>query len=363
MAMKGMTLVGLDVHSRQTHAVVLDPVTGEVRVSRLRMAPIEVVSFLAGFGCAVRAVYEAGPTGFGLARAGRERGLDVRVAAPGSIPKSSGDRVKTDRRDAVRLVRLLAAGELSFAFVPSVADEHFRDLVRAIEDVRGDLMRSRHRLGKFLLRRGERFPGPGGTWTAKHLTWLRARVFDDACSRATFADYLAAVELLMGRRASLLAALETQIPDSSHAPVIARLRCFRGIDTLSAAGLSAEIGDWQRFQRPNLLSGFLGVVPSERTSDTKRRQGSITKAGPPHARRLLVEAAWHYRYRPSIRQTLARRQDGQDTRIIEIAWRAQRRLHQRWTHLRSERGKPAGIVAIACARELAGFLWEAATLD
>jgi transposase len=362
MAMKAMTLVGLDVHARQTHAAVLDPVTGEVRVSRLQMAPIEVVSFLAGFGGAVRAVYEAGPTGFGLARAGRERGLDVRVAAPGSIPKGSGDRVKTDRRDAVRLVRLLAAGELSVAFVPSVADEHFRDLVRAIEDVRGDLMRSRHRLGKFLLRRGERFAGPGGTWTAKHLTWLRARDFDDACSRATFADYLAAVELLMGRRASLLVALQTQIPDASHAPVIDRLRCFRGIDTLSAAGLSAEIGDWQRFQRPNLLSGFLGVVPSERTSDTKRRQGSITKAGPPHARRLLVEAAWHYRYRPSIGATLARRQNGQDPRVIEIAWRAQRRLHQRWTHLRGQRGKPSGVVAIACARELAGFLWEAATL-
>ena len=132
MAMKAMTLVGLDVHARQTHAAVLDPATGEIGVSRLRMPPVEVVGFLAGLGSAVRAVYEAGPTGFGLARAARERGIDVRVAAPGSIPKGSGDRVKTDRRDAVRMVRLLAAGELSFAFVPSVADEHFRDLVRCI---------------------------------------------------------------------------------------------------------------------------------------------------------------------------------------------------------------------------------------
>jgi transposase len=363
MGVKAMTLVGLDVHARQTQAAIVDPVTGEVRVSKLRMAPIEVASFLEGLGPDVLAVYEAGPTGFGLARAARERGIDVRVAAPGSIPKGSGDRVKTDRRDAIRLLRLLAAGELSFAFVPTVADEQFRDLVRAIEDVRGDLMRARHRLGKLLLRRGERYPGPGGAWTARHLGWLRALRFQDACSRATFADYLASVELLMGRRQSLLVALEQQIPESSHAPVIARLRCFRGIDTLSAAGLCAEVGDFGRFAKPQRLSGFLGIVPSERTSDTKRRQGAITKAGPPHARRLLVEAAHHYRYQPRIGETLARRQTGQDPRIIAIAWRAQRRLHQRWQHLHRTRRKPAGVVAIACARELAAFCWEAATLD
>ena len=192
MAVKAMTLVGLDVHARQTHAAIVDPVTGEVRVSRLRMAPIEVASFLEGLGSGVLAVYEAGPTGFGLARAARERGVDVRVVAPGSIPRGPGDRVKTDRRDAIRLARLLAAGELRFAFVPGVADEAFRDLVRAIEDIRGDLMRARHRLGKFLLRRGERYPGPGGAWTAAHLRWLRALTLDDACSRAAGADYLAA---------------------------------------------------------------------------------------------------------------------------------------------------------------------------
>jgi transposase len=231
-----MTLVGLDVHARQTHAAILDPASGELRVSRLRMPAVEVAAFLQGLGPRTLAVYEAGPTGFGLARAAGERGIEVRVVAPGSIPKGSGDRVKTDRRDAIRLVRLLAAGELSFAFVPSIADEQFRDLVRAIEDARGDLMRARHRLGKFLLRRGERYPGGGRAWTAAHLAWLRGLRFEDACSHATFSDYLAAVELLMGRRASLLVALEQHIPHSSHARVIARLRCFRGIDTLSAAG-------------------------------------------------------------------------------------------------------------------------------
>jgi len=306
---------------------VLVPDTGELTVSKLQMPPVEVVLFLEGLGSGVRAVYEAGPTGFGLARVARERGVEVRAVAPGSIPKGSGDRVKTDRRDAIRLARLLAAGELSFAFVPSVEDERFRDLVRAVEDVRGDLMRARHRLGKFLLRRGERYPGPGASWTAKHLAWLRGLGFEDACSKATFVDYLASVELLMGRRATLIGALEEQIPDCAHAPVIARLRCFRGIDTLSAAGVCSEIGQFGRFPRPALLSGFLGIVPSERTSDTKRRQGSITKSGPPHARRLLVEAAHHYRHRPFIGETVARRQAGQDPRVIEIAWRAQRRLY------------------------------------
>jgi transposase len=359
---KAMTLVGLDVHARQTHAAVLVCETGELRSCRLRMAPEEVVSFLAGVGPGVLAVYEAGPTGFGLARVAAERGIDVRVVAPGSIPKGPGDRVKTDRRDAIRLVRLLAAGELSFAFVPTVGDESFRDLIRCIEDLRGDLMRARHRLSKFLLRRGHRYPD-GHAWTPKHGRWLRALSFQESCAQATFADYCASVDLLAGRRATLVTMLEQTAPGCSHAATIGRLRCFRGIETLTAAGVCAEVGAFQRFPRPTMLSGFLGIVPSERTSDLNRRQGSITKAGSPHARRLLVEAAQHYRKAPSISQALARRQKGQDPRVIEIAWRAQRRLYQRWAHLHYERRKPAGVVAIAVARELAAFLWEAATLD
>jgi transposase len=363
MSMKGKTLVGLDVHALQTHAAVLETGTGELRVRKLWGPPEEVVSFLEELGPGVRAVYEAGPTGFGLARSARERGIVLEVVAPGSIPKGPGDRVKTDRRDAARLARLLAAGELRFAFVPSLADEQFRDLTRAIEDARGDLMRARHRLSKFLLRRGERYPGPGAAWTAAHLRWLRNLDLDDICSRSTLADYLASVELLLGRRASLLAALEQAVPGSSHAEVIGRLRCFRGIETLTAAGLAADVGDFGRFPKPALLSGFLGIVPCERTSDVKRRQGSITKAGPSHARRLLVEAAHHYRRRPIVGETLARRQAGADPRVIAIAWRAQQRLYQRWNHLRDQRRKPAGVVVVACARELATFLWEAATLD
>ena len=356
-----ISLVGLDVHAAQTHAAVLDLSTGELRRRRLNGPPGEVVGFLASLPGPVRAVYEAGPTGFGLARAAREIGIDVQVVAPGKIPRAAGDRVKTDKRDAERLVRLLAAGELRFAFVPTVADEQFRDLIRAIEDVRGDLMRARHRLSKMLLRREVRWDGPGSAWTITHMRWLRSLRFADVCSQATLVDYLSSVEMLLARRQALLVALEQAIPDTRHAPVIAALRCFRGIDTLSAAGLCAEVGDWTRF-RPKQLSGFLGVVPSERTSDTKRRQGSITKTGSSHARRLLVEAAHHYRHQPAIGYALAKRQDGQDPRVIAVSWRAQHRLSQRWRMLHGQRRKPAGVVAIACARELAAFCWEAATL-
>jgi transposase len=359
---QSMSLVGLDVHASQTQVAILDMSRGELRGVRLRMAPGQVVEFLAMLPGRVRAVYEAGLTGFGLARAANDRGIDVRVVAAGKVPRASGDRIKTDKRDAERLARLLAAGELRFAFVPSIADEQFRDVIRAIEDCRGDLMRARRRLSKMLLRREIRWTGPGSAWTQKHMIWLRSLRFEDLCSQATFVDYLSGVEMLVARRAALIAALEQVIPDSRHAPTIARLRCFRGIDTLSAAGLCAEIGDWQRF-RPKQLSGFLGIVPTEHTSDTKRRQGSITKAGSVHARRLLVEAAHHYRHQPLVGTAVARRQHGQDPRVIEITWRAQRRLHQRWNVLAGQRHKPAGVVAIACARELAAFCWEAATLN
>ena len=359
---ESMALVGLDVHQAQTVCAVLDPSSGELSVQRLRGEPASVVPvFLEELDRPVAAVYEAGPTGFALARVGEQRGLDIRVIAPGSIPRAPGDRVKTDRRDAKRLVRLFAAGELSYAFVPSEVDERFRDLVRCIEDARKDLMRSRHRLSKFLLRRGHRFPHRA--WTQPHEQWLGKLHFEDAVSQATFVDYLCAVQTLVGRRRTLISVLERTAPETSHAETVARLRCFRGIDTLTAAGLCAEVGDFTRFAKPALLSGFLGVVPSEYTSDEKRTLGQITKAGPPHARRLLVEAAHHYRHQPAVRLGLKARQAGQDPLVVEVAWRTQQRLHKRWSHLHGTRGKRTGIVAIACARELAGFCWEAATLD
>jgi transposase len=358
-----MPRVGLDVHAKQTHLFSLDLATGEAIRRRIEGPPGAVLPHLERIGEELIAVYEAGPTGFGLARAAAERGIDLRVAAPGLIPKAPADRVKTDRRDAERLARLLAAGELRFVHVPTIAEERFRDLLRCREDLRGDLMRARHRLSKLLLRHGLRFPGPGRNWTVAHHCWLERLHFSDLAAQASFVDYLVAVDGLAQRRGVLDRTIGELVPESPYGELIARLRCFRGIDTLSAAGICAEVGDFARFRKPKLLAGHLGITPSERTSDERRRQGGITKAGSKHARRLLVEAAHHYARTPKLSSELRRRQDGQDPRVCEISWRAQERLHARWAHLRSRRGKPAGKVAVACARELACFVWEAALID
>jgi transposase len=357
-----MTFVGLDVHANQTHGAALRPATGELERRRIAGPPEAALEWLGQLGPDLLAVYEAGPTGFALARESRQRGIDLRIAAPGLIPRGPTDRVKTDRRDAERLARLLAAGELRFAYLPSPEQERFRDLVRAREDLRGDLMRARHRLSKLLLRRGLRYPGPGKAWSQRHRDWLQRLGLDDEATEITFADYLAAVDALTQRRGVLDQAIERLWPESPWAQEIPRLRCFRGIDTLSAAGICAEVGDFARFARPGQVAGYLGMTPSEHTSDERRRQGAITKAGSRHGRRLLVEAAHHYAKRPNVGVKLARRQEGQDPRVVAIAWRAQQRLHSRWSHLGGRRGKPAGKVAVACARELAAFCWEAATL-
>lgn len=358
-----MTFCGLDVHANQTHGAALTPATGELTRRRIAGPPEATLDWLERLGSDLLAVYEAGPTGFALAREARQRGIDLRIAAPGLIPRGPTDRVKTDRKDAERLARLLAAGELRFAYLPTPSQERFRDLVRAREDLRGDLMRSRHRLSKLLLRRGLRYPGPGKAWTQRHGDWLRGLDFEDEATELTFRDYLAAVDALTQRRGTLDRAIERLWPESPFAREIARLRCFRGIDSLSAAGICAELGDFHRFKRPNLVAGYLGMTPSERTSDERRRQGQITKAGSRHGRRLLVEAAHHYAKRPNVGVKLARRQEGADPRVVAVAWRAQRRLHSRWAHLAGRRGKPAGKVAVACGRELAAFCWEAATLE
>jgi transposase len=355
--------VGLDVHANQTHLCALDAVSGEVSRARVDGPPEAVLPILEGLGGEVLAAYEAGPTGFGLVRAAAERGLDVRVIAPGLIPRAPGDRVKTDRRDAERLARLLAAGELRFVWIPTAAEEHFRDLVRARDDLRGDLMRARHRLSKLLLRQGVSYPGPGANWTKAHHAWLAGLRFEERASAVTFADYLAAIWALDERRGVLEETIAELALSGPFAGQVERLRCFRGVDTLTAAGLCAEIGDFRRFAKPTQLAGYLGITPSEHTSNDRRRLGAITKAGPSHARRLLVEAAHHSGRRPRLSPKLRRRQQGQDPRVCAVAWRAQRRLHARWSHLRVKRGKPGGKVVVACARELSGFLWEATMID
>jgi transposase len=296
---EGMRWVGLDVHANESACAVFDTATGEVESRRFVGRPHELLEWLDGVERPFRAVYEAGPTGYGLARRARERGLEVAVCAPGHIARRPGDRVKTDRRDALRLARLFAAGDLKLVAVPLLEHERMRDLVRCREDLRGDLMRARHRISKFLLRRELYYPtGRGGAWTRRHRDWLTELRFEDCASELCFADYLHAHDVLVARRERLDQALSGLAQRAPWAQTIARLRCLRGIDTLSALGLCAEVSDFARFGSRQAIAAYLGLVPSENSSGERRRQGSITKAGSVHARRLLVEAAHHYRRPP-----------------------------------------------------------------
>jgi transposase len=215
------------------------------------------------------------------------------VCSPGSIPRQPGDQVKTDARDALKLARLHAAGQLRPVLVPEPELEALRDLVRAREDLRGDLMACRHRISKLLLRRGVTWEGPGATWTKRHLDWLGSVRFHDPLVELVFAEYLACHHVLLARRDRLESLLDEQAANGPWAPVVARLRCLRGVDTLTAVGLVAEVGDFAAFDRPAQLASYVGLVPSETSTGSRRRQGSITKAGSSHARRLLIEAAWH----------------------------------------------------------------------
>jgi transposase len=260
------------------------------------------------------------------------------------------------------VLRLLMIDALHSVRVPTVEEEALRDLVRAREDVRGDLMRARQRLSKLLLRHDILYEDSASTWTQRHRSWLRAQQLGGG-AQATLLDYLGAIDTLELRRSTLEKTIGELVVTSPYAQTVARLRCLRGIDTLSAVGLCAEIGEFTRFERAGQLMSYVGLVPSETSSGESRRQGPITKTGSRHARRLLVEAAWHYRKTPSRGVTLARRQDGQPAHIIQISWQAQQRLHRVWRRLAEHRGKRRTIVAVAVARELAGHCWKLATME
>ncbi len=360
---KVRTWVGLDVHAAATVACVVDAPSGEMSVERLPGRTSEVASFLIRLPAPVSAAYEAGPTGFELARALEGAGVGCVVAAPGKIERPAQDRVKTDRRDAERLVRLLMISGLHPVRVPSSEEEALRDLVRAREDIRGDLMRARHRLSKLLLRHDVRYEDTASAWTAAHRAWLSRVDLGQPAAQSTLLDYLGAIDALVIRRDSLEAMIGELVPLSPWAEPVARLRCLRGIDTLSAVGLCAEIGDFARFESPAKLMHYLGLVPSENSSGQQRRQGAITKTGSRHARRLLVEAAWHYRRPPRKGTTLQRRQQDQPALALAISWKAQQRLHHIWQRLDTQRGKRKTLVAVAVARHLAGFCWAITNND
>ena len=358
---KARSLVGLDVHATKIVAAVLDAQTGQLQHFRLGGDVADAAGLCAGLARPVRAAYEAGPTGYGLARELARREVECVVAAPSKIPRASGDRVKTDRRDAEHLVRLLLAGKLHAVRVPGDEEEALRDLVRAREAVRVDLMRCRHRLSKLLLRHGIRF-NDGRAWTERHGAWLATIELGWPAAQATMLDARGAVDALVHRREQLEREIVALVPDSPWAMQVGRLRCLRGIDTLTAAGLCAEIADFERFAKAEQLMSYVGLVPCESTTGEQRRLGAITKTGSGHARRLLVEAAWHYRKRPTISRALHERQEGQPAEAIAVAWSAQQRLHRTWQRL-EHRGKRRTISAVAGARELAGFCWAICRIE
>ena len=355
-----VTWVGLDVHARSTHAAAIDVLTGELQRARFDGGSEAVVQWLTGLSGPVRAVYEAGPTGFGLYRAATAAGIGIAVIAPSKTPRAPGDRVKSDRKDAELLARLAMAGQLSPVAVPSEFIEAVRHLARVREQVRRDLMRARHRTSKLLLVHG-RVYRDGGAWTAQHRRWLARQQFTEPAAELAFADLVAAVDGLTARKAVLDERLARIAQDPRLWPTVARLRCFRGIDTLTALALHLELGgDWQRFGSPRRLFAWLGLTPSLDQSGESSRQGAISKTGSVYARRLLVESAWHYAREPRIGVTLKSRQQDAPDHVLQIAWRAQHRLHRLHRRLR-ERGRPYNVATVAVARELSGFLWAAAT--
>jgi transposase len=356
-----MTFAGLDVHARSIHAAALDLESGELRRARFGADNEGVVAWLRALPQPLRGCYEAGPTGFGLYRAAEAAGLQIEVVAPSKTPRASGDRIKSDRKDAELLCRLLLAGQLKSIVVPSPSLEAARHLSRAREQVRSDLMRCRHRVSKLLLLHGRVYPRPSA-WTKTHRGWLEQQRFEEAATELAYLDTLAAVDGLVARKAALDERLSRLAWEGEWSPTVARLRCFRGIDTLTALVLALEIGAFARFSRPSKLASWLGLVPALDQSGESRRQGAITKTGSSYARRLLVEAAWHYRPRPGSGQALAERRAGQPDHVLQIAMRAQRRLHRLHQRLR-QRGKPANVATVAVARELACFLWAAAIAE
>ena len=355
------TSVGLDVHARSIRASAIDTATGELFEQTL--TPGEdyrpVMDWITRLPGPVAVTYEAGPTGFGLARVLTGAGIRCVVAAPSKINRAPGDRVKTDARDARLLARLLRVDDLSGVVVPTIEQESARDLVRLRFDNRSDLMSARHRLGKLLLRHGHVYAG-GRAWTGAHEQWMNQIHFTHQGTRIAFAESRELVTHLQARRDRLVAQIGLLAADSSFTPVVTRLCCLRGVATLTGFALAVEIGDWTRFTGSS-IGAFLGLTPSEHSSGGTRRQGGITKAGNTHARRLLVESAWLHKPRYVVGKVLQERWNVASPAARERADLANRRLHHRWVRF-DARGKKHTVATTAIARELAGWCWSLAVL-
>jgi transposase len=357
-----MTHVGFDVHKRTIQVSMLPP-NGARPIEWEEPNTKEAVTRLARrlvresrgdvIGC-----YEAGPTGYTFQRQLESLGVHCLVIAPSLTPVKPGSRIKTDRRDARKLAELLRAGLLTEVHPPSESDEALRDLCRCRDDVRIDLGRARHRMSKFLLRRFLIYRQTKHHWGTRHMAWLRALRFEDRASQATFESYLLSIDQLDERLQQIEATLSELAVQEPYREPVAWLRCFRGIDTVTAITIVAELHDFRRFGSARQLMAYLGLVASEHSSGDREQRGPITKTGNRHVRRLLVEAAWHHRHKPRITGPLRKRREGQPVRILAIADRAQERLYHKWITM-TMRGKPQPKIIVAMARELSGFIWAA----
>lgn len=360
--MQYATSIGLDVHARSIYAAAFVPETGEIRERVFGYEPGEVAAWALSLDQPARCVYESGPTGYGLQRHLEAAGVECLVGAVSKMLRPAGDRVKTDRRDAAFLARMLAVGNIVEVHVPDPAVEAARDLARAREDCRKDLMRARNLLSKFLLRKGVVYESGKSAWTQAHRRWLRSVELGDPCERLVLDEYLQSVCALELKRGRLDAAIAERASEPDLGPEVSALRAIRGVSLVTGFSLAAEVGDFSRFGGARQFMSYTGLVPSESSSGGTVARGAITRTGNEHVRTLLVEAAWHHGrpYSPASATAMA---DAArvPARIAEEAQRINARLHARYTHLR-ERGKPACSANAAVARELAGHVWALAVM-
>lgn len=354
--MNNATHLGLDMHKDTIAVALLRPgetVPDERTIPNTPEALRKLVR-----GCSTKpliACYESGPTGYETHRLLTSLGVSCDVIAPTMTPRRAGARVKTDRIDARTLARLHRAGELTPIRVPSPSEEALRDLVRVREDIRDDRRKTQHRAKAFLLRQGRRYPGRDKGWSDKFDLWARSQRFEEPAADAAYRHYLAALDVRRTQLAAITAEIEAAAALPPLADPVARLRCLRGIETLSAVTIAAEVCDFHRFARAASFMAFTGLVPSEHSSGPSVHRGSITKTGNAHVRRVLVEAAWSYRHRPAVGIYLRRRSQGQPPEVLAYAWAAQCRLFSRFHSIAQAKNRNVAVVAVA--RELAGFIW------
>lgn len=361
MSEANTTYVGLDDHKSKIVVGMLRPGQREAVVWTVSHTPEAVRRLVkklrAGAPGRVLCAYEAGACGYALQRRLVSLGVECQVVAPSQTPVKPGDRVKTDRRDARKLAELLRAGLLTEVHPPTPEQEAARDLLRCRADAQQDLTRARHRLSKFLLRHGVTYTPNRKAWTKPHRAWLYSLRFELEAAQSTFARYLAMVEI----REEEVAALDAQVGELAaqepYRQPVGWLRCFHGIETLSAMMILTELHAFGRFSSPRALMSYVGLVPSESSSGDAVHRGRITKAGNQHARRLLVEIGWHYQHAKKISAALRRRRRGQPAEVIAIANKAHQRLSRRFFDLHHRRGVAKPKVVVAIARELVGFLW------